>query len=433
LRRLLLLAIVAILGAGVAYVGLTDGPSSFAEGLARQKAGDRTGAVPFFERWVREQPEHALGRYYLGHCLWSSGRTDEGIAQIRKAGDLDPDLAAPQLFLAAREEEAGEFEKALARYHRAGRVAAARLGRARVWLALGRTGRAMEALREPMLAGGETAGRLLLADLFACRYHLFGREADSAVALRLCRSVEKSWQPPDPPAVGGYRHGARAALGAGQTSRALYRAVRAVDLSEDSERPRSLILLARVRIALGDETGAAEELLEAEGIDASPRTALAIAELLVLEGDRPNAAYILRRALESHPGEAEIEGLIEALAAPEIALRRPELAALATEIRDSGADLSLRNACMERLGRLADPDPLDPESILVAALLPEGEETPDDERSRYVARARDVLATAADDPRERARLTVLLRRYDATARRLTEALREALLTEDSER
>jgi tetratricopeptide (TPR) repeat protein len=221
------------------------------------------------------------------------------------------------------------------------------------------------------------------------------------------------------------------ALEIGQNARALYRATRAVKCAAGAERARALVVLAKVRIALGDHEGAAADLDSA--IEADPARALDVMEVFVLERGLANGEHLLGRVLESRPEDAEIRALVRVLDVAEVPIRRPELAALAAEIRESGADLSRVDACRERLGKLLEADPLDPESILVGALLPEDGEAPEGDRSRYVAQARGVWSQARLSTWESARLTVLLRRYEATAGRLLEALRAANGKEDSER
>ena len=69
-------------------------------GHARDRLGDREGALASYKESVRLAPYYALPRWYLGHFLLRAGQTDEAFAQLRRAADSDPSLLTDMIGLA---------------------------------------------------------------------------------------------------------------------------------------------------------------------------------------------------------------------------------------------------------------------------------------------------------------------------------------------
>jgi tetratricopeptide (TPR) repeat protein len=60
-------------------------------GMMRYKAGDYAGAVPVLQSAAELRPGSATARFFLGICFLLSGRTDEGIIELKRTIDLgDP-------------------------------------------------------------------------------------------------------------------------------------------------------------------------------------------------------------------------------------------------------------------------------------------------------------------------------------------------------
>src|SRR5205085_5765135 len=82
-------------------------------GRARATAGDMEGGVAALRRAVALAPNYAEQRWHLGNVLLRAGRTDEAFAELRRAGDADPDKYRPQVFNLAWQLYGPEMERVL--------------------------------------------------------------------------------------------------------------------------------------------------------------------------------------------------------------------------------------------------------------------------------------------------------------------------------
>jgi tetratricopeptide (TPR) repeat protein len=67
-------------------------------GRARATAGDIDGGVEALRRAVALAPNYAEQRWHYGNVLLRAGRNEEAFAELRHAGDADPDKYRPQVF-----------------------------------------------------------------------------------------------------------------------------------------------------------------------------------------------------------------------------------------------------------------------------------------------------------------------------------------------
>ena len=67
-------------------------------GRARATAGDIEGGVVALRRAVALAPNYAEQRWHYGNVLLRAGRNEEAFAELRRAGDSDPDKYRPQVF-----------------------------------------------------------------------------------------------------------------------------------------------------------------------------------------------------------------------------------------------------------------------------------------------------------------------------------------------
>jgi len=151
-------------------------------GRARTLVGDSEGALAAYAEAVRLAPFYAEPRWQLGNELLREGRTGEAFAELRRAAESRPALAAYTAELAWRsyDSDASAVAGAVAPASPQGRVALARF--------FARRGRESEAL-EQYRAGGREAGeaerRALVADLIAAGKYRAAREVwagDAAAA-----------------------------------------------------------------------------------------------------------------------------------------------------------------------------------------------------------------------------------------------------------
>jgi tetratricopeptide (TPR) repeat protein len=90
-------------------------------GTARQRTGDSAGALEVLEPLAREQPSAASVHLELGVARAEAGRLSEGIASLRRALQLNPELPAAWRLLADCHDAAGqaaEADQARARFIR---------------------------------------------------------------------------------------------------------------------------------------------------------------------------------------------------------------------------------------------------------------------------------------------------------------------------
>jgi len=72
-------------------------------GMMRYQAGDYAGAVPVLRSAAELRPGSATARFFLGICFLLSGRTDEGIKELRETIELnDPDYLEEARFYLAK-------------------------------------------------------------------------------------------------------------------------------------------------------------------------------------------------------------------------------------------------------------------------------------------------------------------------------------------
>lgn len=67
-------------------------------GRARATSGDIQGGVVALRRAVELAPNYSEQRWHYGNVLLRAGRNEEAFAELRRAGDSDPDKYRPQVF-----------------------------------------------------------------------------------------------------------------------------------------------------------------------------------------------------------------------------------------------------------------------------------------------------------------------------------------------
>src|SRR5918911_4151133 len=67
-------------------------------GRVRGLVGDREGSERALRRSVELAPTYPEPRWYLGNLLLREGRDEEAFAELRRAGDVSPDVYRPQMF-----------------------------------------------------------------------------------------------------------------------------------------------------------------------------------------------------------------------------------------------------------------------------------------------------------------------------------------------
>jgi len=80
-------------------------------GLYYLDAGDSSRSLAYFRERERREPSADLF-YYYGICLGALGRTDEAVAKLERAGELDPADAEPWQAAARILDRAGRREEA---------------------------------------------------------------------------------------------------------------------------------------------------------------------------------------------------------------------------------------------------------------------------------------------------------------------------------
>jgi len=71
-----------------------------------------TWAIPHFERAVRIYPQYALTYAQYGKYLTDIGMVDRGLERLRKATEMDPNLVAAHVWLAASYAKSGNADLA---------------------------------------------------------------------------------------------------------------------------------------------------------------------------------------------------------------------------------------------------------------------------------------------------------------------------------
>ncbi len=71
-----------------------------------------TWAVPHFQRALSIYPQYALTHAQYGKYLTDIGAIDQGIEQLKKAAEMDPNLVAVHVWLAAAYAKSGNADRA---------------------------------------------------------------------------------------------------------------------------------------------------------------------------------------------------------------------------------------------------------------------------------------------------------------------------------
>jgi tetratricopeptide (TPR) repeat protein len=80
-----------------------EASASCQAGMMRYQAGDYPGAIPVLQSAVELHPLGAKARFFLGICFLLSGRTDEGVVELRETIELgDPDYLEEARFYLAK-------------------------------------------------------------------------------------------------------------------------------------------------------------------------------------------------------------------------------------------------------------------------------------------------------------------------------------------
>ncbi|MCA1816652.1 MAG: carbohydrate binding domain-containing protein [Acidobacteria bacterium] len=82
-------------------------------GRARGLNGDSAGSEAALRRAVALAPTYPEPRWYLGNLLLREGRDEEAFAELRRAGDVSPDVYRPQMFNLAWTVFDGDVRKVL--------------------------------------------------------------------------------------------------------------------------------------------------------------------------------------------------------------------------------------------------------------------------------------------------------------------------------
>ncbi len=86
------------------------------QGWALQQQGNFAEAERIYEDILRLQPNHPLALVQLGAIALQSGRTERGIALLRKALEFDPKSPAAHFHLGNGLKELGRLDEALASF-----------------------------------------------------------------------------------------------------------------------------------------------------------------------------------------------------------------------------------------------------------------------------------------------------------------------------
>lgn len=104
-----------------AHPAVPDGdPAGWLErGIARQKAGDPAGAIPFYQAVIGREGEHPVALHLLGLALQQTGRGREGLDPMRRAVAVVPDYVAAWVNLGNLWQELDQPREAEAAYRQA--------------------------------------------------------------------------------------------------------------------------------------------------------------------------------------------------------------------------------------------------------------------------------------------------------------------------
>lgn len=323
-------------------------------------------AIAQLEELLRRNPSHAVGHYRLGRMLiLRQAKVERGMAELRRAVELAPELAPAVKMLAAMEARRGDFAAAAGHYARAVELAPDDTGLRLLWVETlrlaGQNERAQTALGELLESEAKPqirAGALLQAGTLA-----EARGDDDGAAERYRQAAQLA------PGLLDAHLSLGAVLGRlGRYSEAAAALQRAVELAPANPGPR-LALAAAWRSA--GQPQRAREVLEAgladggEG-DAGRQLRLALARLLataadpeVADGER--ALALAGAALEARPTVEATEVACMALAAAgrfDEAVQWQERLLSQVDGEEVPAELLerlRRNLSRYRAGQLAEP------------------------------------------------------------------------------
>jgi len=422
-------------------------------------------AIAAFGEYLEVRPGSAEAHYRRGRALMLAGRAAEGLTDIERAVEHDGSHVAARLILARRAEAAGDAEAALRHYEGARRCLEAGAGRLRALLALGRTGAAMAAGRDYLLAREPEArfarAGLALGELLLFRSFLFLRDRDREDAMRLFRQVATALR--DRVDADSLAIRVRALLRLSRHREALY-----VALRPELEGPAALVFRAGGHDGQGDREGAVTLLREYRARASGVAADLAIAQFWMERGetghlrgalsaaraDGPEDVGLLAldaftRAVDGEPAAAfeMLAPRIKEIALSSDALRLFVRVARLAEVGEralvllskegEASEFPLARAAL-RMGvagnrvEAADvrgSDPLDPESLLIAGEIrhrfagTQGAPATG-EAARYVDFARRLAASRMSTSSDRLRREAALRGYAASAAELRRALKE---------
>lgn len=148
-------------------------------------AWDWAGAEAAFRRAIELNPGYATGRHWYSLYLTAVGRTEEGLAEIRRAQELDPLSLIINTIVGTRLFFAHSYEAAIAQF-RATLELDANYEQARLWLgrAYATTGRLAEATAELEAARRRNPNSPILGGAMAYVYALSGRTREAGAALQ---------------------------------------------------------------------------------------------------------------------------------------------------------------------------------------------------------------------------------------------------------
>jgi len=357
--------VLVVLAPGQLRAGYTEGVEAF-------KSNDFDRAEEEFRSAVEVHPDYAGAHLMLGRTLLGQGASEEALASLERAVELEPGAALNRYFLGRAQLEAGRPGAALdalvgqplaevpERVREAYAAALARSaeetggaaglealeaavvelpGSAPLWLGLGRLHRAADRSGEAFSAterafaldpSNPALGRLAVQDAFA------------AAQAEEERDARKGW----------YRRGAEVAE----------------RLAEAHPEAASWSLLGEARLGSGDCAAAVEAFRKADSGD--PRVRYYLGTCSVTLGEPDQALTDLQAALESGPDEGlerrihagigaayrhheEFERAAEAYRKAGDADKVAEMEALAEAARINEGIESRRQACRERQAALA--------------------------------------------------------------------------------
>ena len=264
-------------------------------GRAAEKEGRIDAAIAAYRRAFDASVKCGECAGALGAALLKAGKGSEAVLTLRKAASLLPDSASVHADLGSAVLRTGSAGEAIPHLQRAVALdpdlAAARLALARALQRSGRADEAHEHLEHAKALDAKNKRVMMARSLVneGADHLRAGRSADAITTLQ--RAVHLD------PANTNARHNLAVAMLATSRFQDALKEFEAV-LAIEPQRPDTLYYAGRVKLTLGDETGAAPLLLSATELrpnDAWAWNALAVAYAAV--GDSRRAGEALDRAL----------------------------------------------------------------------------------------------------------------------------------------